>query len=46
MFISFISFVSGMRFYKIISPGKGNVIWKVCKCITYALKGKIAAVLK
>lgn len=46
MLLSLISFVSGTRFYKIIPPGKGNVIWKVCKCISYAIKGKISAVFK
>lgn len=46
MFLAFIFFISGTHFYKIIPPGKGNVIWKVCKCVAYAIKRKITAVFK
>ena len=46
MLVAFLIFLSGWKFYKITPPGKGNVVWKVVKCIGYALKGKISAVLK
>uniref|UniRef100_A0AC34Q9Q8 Uncharacterized protein n=1 Tax=Panagrolaimus sp. JU765 TaxID=591449 RepID=A0AC34Q9Q8_9BILA len=46
MFAAFLIFLSGWRFYKITPAGKGNVVWKVVKCIGCALKGKIQAVMK
>ncbi|KAH7720230.1 POT family protein [Aphelenchoides avenae] len=46
MLFAFIIFVSGWRYYKIAPAGKGNVIWKVFKCIAFAIRGKFNAKLK
>lgn len=46
MLCAFLLFLGGIRFYKITPAGKGNVIWKVFKCITHALRGKLNAKLK
>lgn len=46
MLMAFLLFLSGMRFYKITPAGKGNVIWKVAKCIAHAFRGKLNAKLK
>lgn len=46
MLVAFLIFISGWRYYKITPAGKGNVIFKVVKCIGYALRGKFNAKLK
>lgn len=46
MLCAFLLFLAGIRFYKITPAGKGNVIWKVAKCIGHAMKGKVNAKLK
>lgn len=43
MLFAFFIFLFGWKFYKITPAGKGNVIWKVFKCITTAIGGKIQA---
>jgi solute carrier family 15 oligopeptide transporter 1 len=46
MLLAFLLFVAGIRFYKIEPAAKGNVVWKVFKCITYAIRAKISAKVK
>ncbi|KAI6182772.1 Peptide transporter 3 [Aphelenchoides bicaudatus] len=46
MLFAFLLFLAGIRFYKVSPAGKGNVIWKVFKCIAYAVRGKLNAKLK
>uniref|UniRef100_A0AC35G8H5 Uncharacterized protein n=1 Tax=Panagrolaimus sp. PS1159 TaxID=55785 RepID=A0AC35G8H5_9BILA len=46
MLVAFFIFLCGWKYYKITPASKGNVVWKVLKCIGYALKGKLGAVLK
>lgn len=46
MLFAFLLFIAGIRFYKIEPAAKGNVVWKVFKCITYALRGKLNALMK
>uniref|UniRef100_A0A7E4V7L3 MFS domain-containing protein n=1 Tax=Panagrellus redivivus TaxID=6233 RepID=A0A7E4V7L3_PANRE len=46
MLLAFILFLSGWRFYKITPAKKGNVVFKVVKCIGVAMKGKFGALCK
>ena len=46
MLFAFFIFLFGWKFYKITPAGKGNVIWKVFKCITTAIKGKVQAKIR
>lgn len=41
MLFAFLTFLAGWRFYKISPASKGNIIWKVVKCIVYAFRLKL-----
>uniref|UniRef100_A0A915MSS3 Oligopeptide transporter 1 n=1 Tax=Meloidogyne javanica TaxID=6303 RepID=A0A915MSS3_MELJA len=41
MLLAFLTFLAGWRFYKITPASKGNILWRVVKCICYALRAKL-----
>lgn len=46
MLFAFLTFLAGWRFYKISPASKGNIIWKVVKCIFYALRLKLKSKIR
>uniref|UniRef100_A0A915Q7D1 Uncharacterized protein n=1 Tax=Setaria digitata TaxID=48799 RepID=A0A915Q7D1_9BILA len=46
MLLAFIMFLAGWRTYKIIPPGKGNVVFSVVSCIFYAAREKICSIVR
>ncbi|OZC12612.1 hypothetical protein X798_00243 [Onchocerca flexuosa] len=46
MLLAFILFLAGWRYYKIIPPGKGNVVFSVICCICYAAREKLNSLVR
>jgi len=46
MLLAFLTFLAGWRFYKITPASKGNILWRVVKCICYALRAKLNSNLR
>uniref|UniRef100_A0A914HDU5 Uncharacterized protein n=1 Tax=Globodera rostochiensis TaxID=31243 RepID=A0A914HDU5_GLORO len=41
MLVAFLTFLFGWRYYKITPANKGNILWKVVRCISFALRRKM-----
>ncbi|VIO96173.1 Uncharacterized protein BM_BM4491 [Brugia malayi] len=46
MLLAFILFLAGWKYYKIVPPAKGNVVFSVICCICYAVREKLRNVLR
>ncbi|KAL3998467.1 POT family protein [Acanthocheilonema viteae] len=44
MLLAFFLFLAGWRYYKIVPPGKGNVVFSVISCICYAARRKLCSI--
>ncbi|EFO24287.2 POT family protein [Loa loa] len=46
MLLAFILFLAGWRYYKIVPPAKGNIVFSVVCCICYAARKKICSFMR
>uniref|UniRef100_A0AAF5RWP1 POT family protein n=1 Tax=Wuchereria bancrofti TaxID=6293 RepID=A0AAF5RWP1_WUCBA len=46
MLLAFILFLAGWKYYKIVPPAKGNVVFSVICCICYAAREKLRNVMR
>ncbi|VDK72968.1 unnamed protein product, partial [Onchocerca ochengi] len=46
MLLAFILFLAGWRYYKIVPPGKGNVVFNVVCCICHAAREKLSSFVR